>query len=359
MITPTHWIACTGEIVPVVILKAGIGGHNPKFVPPDPVVVLSIEDHLEFVASERCLFTDRTLAIEESRRLREAKVREINAALARVERQELLKGTGLLDTLSIPLKEGSGTQVSVVDTTTVSSATQAPAEAVVSKKKEDVATEKPSTLLERVIYVIGRDTVTFEEICQRLTKRHWFPKLRSSVSNVLSAHKNLFNCPSRGVYSLRTKPKANPIDEAVTDSSEAEELQTEADIPEEDIESEEDGDPKEEGSSEEDSENNLREALTAVSDDEDSSSVQPSEFSVWMNKPMRELTPEHSHFRDDDVVLSEKLSNGTWTVEIYITGLELWSEGNSGDRAQAREVAENNLQAKVQNISRIVEDLGI
>ena len=209
---PTHWIACTDEVVPVIILGAGIGGHNPKFVPPDPVIVRSIEDHFEFVASERCLFTDRTLAIEESRRLREAKVREINAALARIERQELLNGPGLFqNTLSIPLKEGSDTQVSVIEME--SSDTPAP-EDVVSKKKEDVATEKPHTLLERVIYVIGRDTVTFDEICQRLAKRHWFPKLRSSVSNVLSAHKNLFNTPSRGVYSLRTKPKANPVDAA-------------------------------------------------------------------------------------------------------------------------------------------------
>lgn len=361
MTNPTHWIAGTGQIIPVVILEAGIGGHNPKFVPPDPVVVRSVEDYFEFVASEKCLFTDRALAIVEAKRLREEELREARIALARIERQELLNGTSLFPAaLSIPLKEGSDTQVPVVEVEAESSDTQMPVEDDVPKKKAQDDSAKPRTLLERVIYVIGRDTISFDEICQRLMKRHWFPKLRSSVSNVLSAHKNLFNSPTKGMYSLRSKPKANPIDEAVVDSSasdepESNELQ-EALAAVNDDEDEDEEDEDEEDEDEEDEDEGEPEASVEGSTEEDGPS---SEFASWMGKPMRELTPEHSHFRDDDVVFSEKCAEGTWTAEIFVTGLDLWSEGSSDDRSQAREVAENNLRSKVRNIGRIVKDLAI
>lgn len=354
-----RWVAITGEIVPVAIVTRGMGDHTTSSAPPDPVIVRSIEDHFEFVASESCLFTDRNLALIEAKRLRREKEKEILRALARVEQRELLSGTRSPTALSIPLKEGSDTPVSVVEmVTTESSASDTPmsTEDDVPKKTISDDSEKPCTLLQRVIYVIGQDTISFDEVCQRLLKRHWFPKRRSSVSNVLSAHKNLFTCPTKGMYSLRSRPKAkaNPIDEAVIDNLASDE-------------------PK--GSES----NELQEALAAVKDeeedegegeegsDEPEASVEASteeegpnpEFTSWMGKPMKELTPEHSHFRDDDVVFSEKCSDGTWTAEVFVTGLDLWSEGSSEDRAQAREVAENNLRCKVRNLRRIIKDLAI
>ena len=348
---PTHWIAGTGQITPVIILEAGIGGHTPSYTPPDPVVVRSVEDYYEFVASESHLFTDRTRAIVEARRLQDDQRRQAARALARIERQELLNGTSLFPmSLSIPLKDDDGTRPPVIEVVSESISSNPPVEDVVKKSDQDDSA-KPHTLLDRVIYVIGRDTISFDEVCQRLQKRHWMPKRRSSVSNVLSAHKNLFNCPSRGVYSLRSKPKANPIDDSVTDNSVADEPETNE--TEEDLEAvgaDDDGEDK--GASEE-------EGLEDSEDEASKEEAKLSEFDVWMGKPMRELTPQHSHFRDDDVVFSEKYDNGTWTAEIFVAGLDLWSEGSSGDRSQAREAAENNLRAKVSNVSRIVIELGI
>jgi hypothetical protein len=344
---PTHWIAGTGQVIPVIILQTGTGGHNPSFVPPDPVVVRSIQDYYEFVASEGCLFTSRGEAIVEARRLRSLEIQEARRALARIEKQELLNGTSLFPMVpSNPLKEDSETQVSVVES---KSSNTKPLEDVVSKQSvpED---SKPNTLLARVIYVIARDTISFDEICQRLEERQWFPKLRSSVSNVLSAHKNLFYCPTRGMYSLRSKPRANPIDEAVRESSIVDETETEGSESEtEEFETSEIQGPLDEGEDDE------PESRVEVSTKEDPL----SEFVTWMDKSIKELTPEHFHFRDDDVVFSEKLDNGTWTAEVFVTGLDLWSEGSSEDRSQAREVAENNLRAKVRNLGRIVESLGI
>jgi hypothetical protein len=88
MTVPIHWIAVTGEIVPVVILEAGTGGQMLSYIPPDPVVVRSIEDCFEFVASKSCLFTDRTSAIVEAKRLKEKAIHEARIALARIEHQE-------------------------------------------------------------------------------------------------------------------------------------------------------------------------------------------------------------------------------------------------------------------------------
>ena len=329
---PIHWIASSGKITPVVILEPGIGEHTPKYIPPDPVVVRSVEDYYEFVASEACLFTDRAQAIIEAKKLRIDKIKEIESALSRIERKEM-NGINLLPTKN----GGDSTAPLVIEVAEESSVTQA--EDVVVPKSIDEPT-KPQTLLQRIIHVVGKDTLIFDDICVGLEQREWMPKRRSSVSNVLSANKHLFLCPDRGTYSLRATPKATPTEEDISVEEGPEEVTEETQDLEPNCEGEsdtvEESDPEEGGPSEE-----------------------PTGLDTWLSKPMKKLSTSHYHYRDNDVVMSEKFGSGNWVAEIFVTGLELWYYGVSEDRAQARIDAEQMLRTKVQNIGQTIKQLGI
>jgi hypothetical protein len=339
---PMRWIAGTGQIIPVFIIKAGTEGHSPTNAPPDPVTVRSVEDHYEFVASESCLFTDRRLAIVEARRLQE---KERRATAIAVIEKKLLNGTGLTPTSPTTSVSSSDTRAPVVEVS-------------VSVEEEVVMSEdeKPQKLLDRVIYVIGTETLSVGEICTRLEKRCWMPKRRSSVSNILSAHKNRFICPVRGRYSLATKAKISPIlgDDPSNDTLDlGEALQAMSDESDED-----------EGKNDESENDDDEEGDESDDDDEDDADLAKSkakvqsEFSTWMNQPMHSVNPTHCHYQNEDVVLSEKQTGGKWHTEIFVHGLELWCEGNDEDRSVARMAAEDQLRSKVQKISRIVDTLG-
>jgi hypothetical protein len=352
-IYPTRWIAGTGKVTPVVILETGTGEHKLSFVPPDPVVVRSVEDYLEFVASESCLFKDRGLAVLEARRLRSEKVSQLSKAIFALERKEILSTRGTcLSTSRVDSGSLIGEPVLKLGTDSIESS-ETPVEDVVKNNQEEDA--KPTTLLDRVSYVIGRGTISFDELCNRLKNRDWMPKRRSSVSNILSAHKNLFNCPARSMYSLRSKPKVSSIeDEPTSEESESssEELSTDSVELDQVLQ-----DPDDEGSLEVSADEEGTEV--AAADPE----VEPSEFSTWMGKPMRSLNSNHAHYRDDDeskILLSEKKNgSGDWRAEIYITGLEMWYSGVSDDRSQARDRAEANLRNRIQSINEIISELGI
>jgi hypothetical protein len=340
-----RWIAGTGQIIPVIIIGAGTGGHSPKYVPPDPVIVRSVEDHHEFVASESCLYTDRTAAIIEARRLKENE-RRSNAA----------KSLAAMLTPTSPVLPGSSSDTLelVVGVSTESIDTQEEEEAVTGDGK-------PQKLIDRILSVIGSETITFDEICTRLQKRHWMPKRRSSVSNALSAHKNLFNCPSRGTYSLGAKPKVNPPpnleDDPSNDTLELGVLQSLGEG-EEDEEAKEEEDEEEEDEEDEDEDEGDEQEAEEDEEDAPSQSEAETEFAIWMNQSMQHLTSTHAHYRDGEVVLSEKQRRGKWHAEIYVQGIELWCEGRDEDRSVARMTAEDQLRSKVSKISQIIGTLG-
>jgi nucleoid DNA-binding protein len=65
--------------------------------------------------------------------------------------------------------------------------------------------KQPDVLVDRMIYVIGHDTLKFEDVCKRLEAFGWMPKRRSSVSNVLSAKRDVFESPSHRNYRVATR----------------------------------------------------------------------------------------------------------------------------------------------------------
>ena len=395
-IMPTHWIAGTEGITPVVIVEAGTGGQELTYVPPDPVIVRSINDYFEFVASEGALFTDRGLAMKESNRLKDEEVSRARALLAQIERREAIEeirrqqeedlaqdrnrsaksersmvSFGALSRLEPQILEDSGSSSSqpVVQVSSINTV-EPPVEVVVVTKKrtQEKEIEKPTTLLGRILYVIGRETLSFDEICQRLKARDWFPQRRSSVSNVISGHKNQFNCPAKSIYALRNKPKVSPVetDEVTlreaessedpapdeTDGAESSPMILEADY---EVVEDEDADPEEEVSEpEEDAELEVK-----AQDDLPVVEEEPiSEFDTWLGLPMTSLSPKRAHYHDDGIVLAEKhSSDGKWTAEIYVSGLELWYSGNSEDRQGARDEAQKSLTARIQSVNDNVQRL--
>jgi hypothetical protein len=360
-----HWIAGTGLVTPVVILESGTGGQELAYVPPDPVVVRSVSDYFEFVASESALFTDRGLAMKEAHRLRDEEVAQAKRLLAQIERREAMAGSLYpFDPKILQDKDASTTQP-VVDTLESSNTQEVPVKievssttpqtqevVVVAKKSTPEKSDNPTTLLERILYVVGRETLSFDEICQRLTARGWFPKRRGSVSNVLSGHKNLFHCPTKSSYSLRNKPKVSLVEhDAVTlhKSREAEQPTSE---PEEDqdtletvsLEGSDEGEP-DDGASD----------TVEESPEEDEPA---SEFDTWMGMPMTSLSPKRAHYHDEGVVLAEKINgDGKWTAEIHVTGLALWSEGSSDDRGEARSLAQAKLNEQADSVESTLERL--
>jgi hypothetical protein len=255
----------------------------------------------------------------------------------------------------------------VVKVSSSTESIQTPVEVVVPKKRVQEEPASPKTLLDKVVYVIGRETLSFDDICTRLQQRHWMPKRRSSVSNVLSAHKNLFLCPSRSMYNLRNKPRVSPIDlepkseELGTEAAEGANLdQALAAISDDDESDEsEDDDESDEDESEDDDESDEDES----EDEDEVAQAEPvGEFDTWLDKPMLSISPIHAHYHDEDntVVLSEKSNgDGKWRAEIFISGVDLWCSGSSEDRQMARDQAESNLRAKIQTIGSIIADLGI
>jgi len=61
------------------------------------------------------------------------------------------------------------------------------------------------TLINHLIYLLGDQTLTFASICTRLSEYNWMPERKSSVSNVLSFRRDLFNHPCRGTHNLTRK----------------------------------------------------------------------------------------------------------------------------------------------------------
>ena len=376
MTTPiTRWIAGTGRVTPVIILEAGTGGQNLAFVPPDPVVVRSITDYFEFVASESALFTDKGLAIEESRRLQDEEILKAKKLLAQIERREVLEARALeisaLEVSALEISEDIDTSPPqpVVKMSQESSDTLKPTVevVVVTKKSTPEETEIPVTLLARILYVIGRETLGFDEICQRLQARTWMPKRRSSVSNVLSGYKNMFHCPVKSIYSLRNKPKVSPVErDEVTLQGESEAESTSEGYQDQDQDQDHGTNPMileaeyevvDEGLGKSDEPEEPEEQETPVEthtvDDEP-----PSEYDTWMGMPMTSLSPTRAHYHDEDLVLAEKSNgDGEWTAEIHVEGLALWFEGSAGDRLRARELAQNKLNKQTESIESRLERL--
>jgi hypothetical protein len=356
---PTHWIAGTGKITPVVIVETGTGGQSLAYVPPDPVVVRSIEDYFEFVASESALFTDKGQAMEESRRLRDQEVSQAKVLLSRLERQEALYG-GLLPINPKILEDntsGSSTpvvQMKVSSPSDPSTESSIPVEVVVAKNSSPKDPTKPRNLLECIIYVIGRETLSFDDICKRLEARGWFPKRRSSVSNTLSGYKNLFHIPEKGTYALRSKPAVSPVE-----SDEASRLAIEAtSVPS--VESDEaSGLVIEATGSEVPSDDDGEPQVAEQSEVPPQVEAKPvSVFDTWFSLPMTQLNPNRTHYHDEnhEVILTEKLNSlGFWTAEIHIEGLDIWSSGTSKDRSEARGQARTNLNIKVKLVNDLLD----
>jgi hypothetical protein len=381
--TPTHWIAGTLGITPVVILETGTGGQDLAFVPPDPVVVRSVTDYFEFVASEGSLFTDKDLAMKESGRLHEEEVHQAKVLLARIERQEIKQTKVLLARAeqeskyidSLPNDQeiienkslGSTHPVVNLDLALSELEILIPVENVVAKKITPEETTKPKSLLECILYVVGRETISFDDICKRLEAREWFPKRRSSVSNVLSAHKNLFHCPEKGMYALRSKPKVSPVESdgvvvaAVETVSVPSEVSAETGVVEPlEVESDDDSEEVTE---------HLESATLPETDPElvpepepepvpESKVEKKSVFDTWFGKPMVHLSPTRSHYHDEnqETIFTEKFSSlGFWTAEIHIEGLDTWASGTSNDRLEARAQARTNLNIKVKTVNDILD----
>jgi len=62
---------------------------------------------------------------------------------------------------------------------------------------------EPQTLVERIIYVMGGDTIDFDTICTRLDVNNLAPQRRSSVSNTLSGRRDIFSSPKRWWYKVK------------------------------------------------------------------------------------------------------------------------------------------------------------
>jgi hypothetical protein len=369
----TRWIAGTGLVTPVVILEAGTGGQELNYVPPDPVVVRSVSDYFEFVASESALFTDKGLAMKEANRLREEELLKAKRLLAQIERREVLEARALEEGAKII--EDAANLIEDIDTSPPqpvvkmsqeSSVTvESPVEVVVvTKKSIPEETEKPKTLLERILYVVGRETLGFDEICQRLKARGWMPKRRSSVSNVLSGRKNMFHCPAKSTYSLRNKPKVSPVESDEVTLQEASTDVTETDEVSEEVEAE--FGVSDEGTTVLDAEFEVvddgvpgePEAEVSSPVDSPTEDDEPSEFDTWLGMPMTSLSPTRAHYHDDGLVLAEKSNgDGKWTAEIHVEGLALWSEGSSLDRQEARELAQRKLNEQTESVQSTLERL--
>lgn len=69
--------------------------------------------------------------------------------------------------------------------------------------RQKVQNSDPQTLVERIIHVMGQDTIDFDTICTRLEANNLAPKRRSSVSNTLSGRRDIFASPKRWWYKVR------------------------------------------------------------------------------------------------------------------------------------------------------------
>jgi hypothetical protein len=66
----------------------------------------------------------------------------------------------------------------------------------------------PLVLRDRILFVLGHDTLNFYEICSRLRAFGWMPKRRSSVSNSLSSNRYLIESPERSSYRAIIRPSS-------------------------------------------------------------------------------------------------------------------------------------------------------
>ena len=379
--TPTHWIAGSRGITPVVILEAGTGGQDLSFVPPDPVVVRSVSDYFEFVASEGALFTDRGLAMEESHRLRDEEAHQAKVLLSRIERKEMLQAKEFIARVEQEEKNADLLPIDpeILDDCTLGSthpvvvvgvsgspnaetqSSEVPVEVVVAKKNK--VTEdptKPNTILAKIIHVVGRETLSFDDICKRL-EANWGDIRRSSVSNVLSAHKNQFHVPERGIYSLRSKP---PKDSAAVEADGASKKTVEkTSVPAAVVVTTDSVEPEAVQATSQDESTTVdapeAEVEQVASAEPEPAKVKTSSTATWFGKPMTLLNPSRASYHDEnhEVMLTEKLNGGAWTAEIHIQGLATWASGTSKDRMKARAQARANLNATVKMVNDQLDGL--
>jgi nucleoid DNA-binding protein len=62
---------------------------------------------------------------------------------------------------------------------------------------------EPKTLVERIVCIMKQDTIEFDTICARLEAHDWLPQRRSSISNIMSGRRDLFESPQRSFYRVR------------------------------------------------------------------------------------------------------------------------------------------------------------
>lgn len=342
----TFWIpGQQGTVTQVELVERGTGGQDLTFVPPDPVVVRSVTDYFEFVASEGALIADKGVALEEARRLREEELGRIKRRLDELERQEVLqtvassrtggrKSTPVIeDSNKNPPEDGSTPKELVLGSEVSSVGTEIPAEVVPVKNSSETKPSKdPKTLLQRVTFLIGSDSLSFDELCTQLQDRHWMPKLRSSVSNVLSAHRNLFDRTEDKKYSLRIKNKSQKQPKAAAAAPPVEQP--------EDTEVEE----------------QLDEAVEPIVVEQ--VAVEESVFDTWLGKPMANSSPNRYHYHDEMLSLCEQSSDdGSWLAEIIIDGLSPWFTGKSESRGSARELAMQRMVESVNKLNSAIDGL--
>lgn len=353
----TCWIASPGTVSPVKVLEVGTGGHELTFIPKNPVVVRSVRDYYEFVASSDALFYDLGSAQTEAKRLDQVRLEDRRRILmeqlakeddtTKVNPEIVSFGEGLregmkngdplvpesLDSESPPIPEEiTEPPVEVIDFRAVSVVTSPVMESV-------VASEGPRTLIERIQYLIGGETLNVGQICDRLKLKGWMPAGMGSIYTALSGSENLFDRPSRGSYALKSGNQylkgspdltASPtVEVPIGDSFESEEAVVEVQ-PEEDL---------------------AQESTPEVE-------VADTEYSTWLGHEMKSYRSERAYCKGTGFRLVEHHNGGQWLAEISVEGMSLWVSGNSKFRNLARTSAEVNLRTKIDELSSILKNIG-
>lgn len=350
----TCWIASPGTVSPVKVLEVGTGGHELTFIPQNPVVVRSIRDYYEFVASKDALFYDlgsaqteaKRLQLEDRRRmLMDQLTKEDDAPKANPEvvsfgeglREGMKNGDPLvpesLNPEGPPIPEEiPEPPVEVIDFRAVSVVTSPVMESV-------VAPEGPRTLIERIQYLIGGETLNVSQICDRLKLKGWMPAGMGSIYTALSGSRNLFDRPSRGSYALKSGNQylkgapdltASPtVEVPIGDSFESEESV---------VEVQSDDEPDQEAAPE--------------------AEETDTEYSTWLGHTMKSYRSERAYCKGLGFRLVEHHNGGQWLAEISVEGLSLWVSGHSKFRNLARTSAEINLRTKLDELSSILKNIG-
>ena len=318
------YLAGPGTVDQVTILREGTDGAEMKVVPQNPVVVELVRERYCFVASRDVLFDDREAADLEAERLRldviQKRLERRKEIQRMIDSRESNSDTGELQTQqpNLVLVNSVPSEVAILEVDEPQQVIDVEPE-FPEGEEDDLNLANPKAVVRNIQRVIGNETLTLDEVHDRMKASGWMPAHSDPISYIkfhLSGNRNLFERPEGSrVWKKVLLAAGNPYRDKPWKPPVVEEK---------------------------------KKSKTAAAKPAKPLKINPR-FLTWLGNSMVQTKADKASFLGDTIKLVEQLMGDEWTCEISVAGM--LHTGKSKRRDSARHRAEEAMSAAAVKIN--------